>query len=269
MRTHPLLAVADQIIPHETYTLQDLAQLTGRNRSTVGHWLAGGLLGQPRAEEVDSAARAWRWVLDGATLLQAIHAPAPAQDHSPSTSTGLAWRRGCRDDSGTCDCREHHNSSTKRDRRRRADDRFPVKAQREFLRLVRKRTPIADAAQAVGTTEPAVHGYARRDPEFAAQLEKARERLCRKRADCGSGGGWRSGCRGLWCWRQHHESAARAPAGPRGRARADQTALALGYPDAAAYLAAHPDTPARTVAAALGVGHSSVVRWRTGDGAAR
>ncbi len=83
VRTHPLLSVADQIVPEETYTLADLARLTGRSRSSVGHWLRGGLLGQPHTEETTGAAPAWRWALAGTTLLDAVRAPMPA----PPTTT--------------------------------------------------------------------------------------------------------------------------------------------------------------------------------------
>lgn len=272
MRTHPLLSVADQIVPEETYTLADLARLTGRSRSSVGHWLRGGLLGQPHTEETTGAAPAWRWALAGTTLLDAVHAPMPAPDHHSPAAERQAWRRGCRDDSGTCSCREHHNRSTRQARQRRAEARFPASAQREFLRLVRLRMPVPEAAHAVGMTEPAVNGYARSNPQFAARFASARERLCSKRADCGSAAGWRSGCRGLWCWQQNRDarkrereraaSATRVPARPRGRARADDAARALGHPDADAYLAAHPDHSAKRLAAALGVSHTSVKRWR-------
>lgn len=261
MRTHPLLAVADTIDPDEVYTLAALAELTGRARSTVNHWLRGGFLGEPRSEEGLGAAAGWRWVLDGAVLLEAIHAPTPVQDHT-GLKGGQAWRRGCRDDTGTCACREHHNHSTRQARQRRADERFPATTQREFLHLVQRRMSVPEAAEAVGVTEAIVHGYAGRDPQFAERLEAARKQLCRQRADCGSGAGWRSGCRGLWCWQQHTESRARTRTGPRGRARADDVARAFGYPDVADYLAAHPDTPTKRLAATLGVGHSSVKRWR-------
>ncbi|MBE9500752.1 hypothetical protein IHE61_31105 [Streptomyces sp. GKU 257-1] len=93
----------------------------------------------------------------------------PPDHHSPAAER-QAWRRGCRDDSGTCACsREHHNRSTRQARQRRAEARFPASAQREFLRLVRLRMPVPEAAQAVGMTEPAVNGYARRNPQFAAR----------------------------------------------------------------------------------------------------
>lgn len=138
-------------------------------------------------------------------------------------------------------------------RQRRADERFPASAQRALLRLVRQGRPISEAA---------VIAYARRHCGFAARLEKAREGLCRERRDCGSGQGWRSGCRGLWCWQQHCESQLRAPSGFRGRPRADAQARALGYTDAAAFLEAHPEPSTRYLAAVLGVGRTSIRRWR-------
>lgn len=121
--------------------------------------------------------------------------------------------------------------------------------------------PVSEAAQAVGMTEAAVMRFALRDPGFAARLEKARERLCRKRPDCGSGTGWRSGRRGLSCWQQHRDARSSPPAGPRGRARAEDAARALGY---AGSTPTSPRTPtsAKRVAAALGVSHASVRRWR-------
>ncbi|TDC02649.1 hypothetical protein E1091_00160 [Micromonospora fluostatini] len=58
-------------------------------------------------------------------------------------------------------------------RRKRADERFPVKLRTRVLQLVRRGATPADAARAVDLPVQTIHSRSRIDPAWQARLDKA------------------------------------------------------------------------------------------------
>lgn len=78
------------------------------------------------------------------------------------------WRAGIRDDHA----RAGHAADTREWRRARADERME-QVQEKLLDLIRSGTDINHAAEQLGTSQQAIHGYADRNPKFAVELDNA------------------------------------------------------------------------------------------------
>jgi len=200
MLHHPLAPVLDRIEPEQTYTTADLSELldmsTGSIRAlTHSGWLPGSKV-QPHARG------GRRFVWTGQALLEAAEiSELPALDHDryhPST----LWRLGC----GCHTCLAWHNTTSRKTRRRRAEQALPADLRAKLLRQIRAGTSVKDASLALGTTHHAVYGLARTNDTFARELDDAAQTLCAAPADsrCGTAAGYSNlQCRATHCRRAH------------------------------------------------------------------
>lgn len=85
------------------------------------------------------------------------------------------------------------NDATRAYRRDLADAEFPPRARAAVLLSIRAGHTVTEAAKAFHLSPQAVHGRARWDTDFAAELDDALEEGSRPRQGphCGTPGGWR------------------------------------------------------------------------------
>lgn len=169
MIRHPLTDYLDRIEPQQTYTVRDLADITGRARWTVGRWAAGGHLGEGGREETGRGTLRRVWT--GRQLLDAVAAPRPVQDHDEKAPQST-WALGCRA-VDACDCSTTHTRATTGARRAAQERAFPPPLREQVLKLVQQGSSLAEAATGVGVSLDRIWGYAKTYPTWADALDAA------------------------------------------------------------------------------------------------
>lgn len=111
------------------------------------------------------------------------------------------YRYGARDTTA----RHAHATDSREWRRSIADAEFGRGSRRRLLLLLRRSTPLSEAAAKVGVTSQRVYGRAKWDPEFAGLLEEALAEGCpaRSRGKCGTSTGYKIGGQCRACRNAH------------------------------------------------------------------